>query len=50
MSVFFWGGGVYGCDVYSALALGRKLENIKVDVHDMHNDGDVLTVDGTLTK
>ena len=40
----------YGCDFYNALALVRKLENIKVDVHDMHNEGDDLSVDVTLTK
>jgi hypothetical protein len=41
---------LYGCDVYNALALERKLENVKVGVHDMHNDRDVLSVDGKLMK
>ena len=38
------------CDVYGAQALGRKLENVKVGVHDMHSDRDVLSVDGKLMK
>ena len=46
MSVFRF---FFGCDVYRALALGRKLENIMVYIH-MYNDGDVSSVDGTFTK
>ena len=41
---------LYGCDVYSAPALGRKLENVKFGVHDFRNDRDVLSVDGKLMK
>jgi len=47
MSVFHF---LYVCGVYSALALGRKLENVKVGVHDTRNDRDVLSVDVKLMK
>jgi hypothetical protein len=37
-------------DVYSALELGRKLKNVKVGVHDMQNDRDVLSIGGKCMK